>query len=96
MTARERTEWHRIQLWGRLGETPPPSRRARTSAHICIECELRSRYESNGAKVRTYDIVANSGQNPRANQRSQTEPTEDAAYAASINPSLTNPGLYFP
>jgi hypothetical protein len=29
---REGTEWHRIQAWGRLGNTPPPSRRARISA----------------------------------------------------------------
>jgi hypothetical protein len=31
-------------------------------AVICVEGELRSReYESNGSKVRTYDIVAKSG-----------------------------------
>jgi hypothetical protein len=41
---------------------------------------LRSReYESNGAKIRTYDIVANSIINLRAGQRSTTETTEAAA-----------------
>jgi hypothetical protein len=38
----------------------------------------RREYESNGVKVRTYDIVASSGQNLRAGQRNQA-PEEAAA-----------------
>jgi hypothetical protein len=39
-------------------------------SHICVEGELRSReYETNGAKFRTYDIVASSIVNLRAGQR---------------------------
>jgi single-stranded DNA-binding protein len=63
--------------------TPPAFKKG---SHICVEGELRSReYESNGAKVRTYDIVANSIINIRAGQRytAQTsDPTEAAAWAA--------------
>ena len=57
--------------------TPPPSRRARTSAW---KGELRSReYESQGAKVRTYDIVAISILNLRAGQRNAATAPEEAA-----------------
>jgi len=52
----QRTEWHRIQAWGSLGEYAAAFRKG---SHVCVEGELRSReYESNGVKVRTYDIVA--------------------------------------
>jgi len=76
----ERTEWHRIQVWGRLGEYAAAFRKG---AHICVEGELRSReYESNGVKVRTYDIVASSIINLRAGQRypaAAPDPEEAAA-----------------
>src|SRR5947207_9252506 len=63
----ERTEWHRIECWGKLAEYAAAFRKG---AHICVEGELRSReYESNGAKVRTYDIVASAIVNLRAGQR---------------------------
>jgi single-strand DNA-binding protein len=76
----ERTEWHRIQAWGSLGEYAAAFRKG---AHICVEGELRSReYESNGVKVRTYDIVASAIINLRAGQRnsaSAPNPEEAAA-----------------
>jgi single-strand DNA-binding protein len=76
----ERTEWHRIQAWGRLAEYAAAFRKG---SQICVEGELRSReYESNGAKVRTYDIVASAIINLRAGQRngvSARDPEEAAA-----------------
>jgi hypothetical protein len=43
---------------------------SRTCAHVCVEGELRSRDdESNGAKIRTYEIVASAIINLRAGQR---------------------------
>jgi single-strand DNA-binding protein len=75
-----RTEWHRVQAWGKLGEYAAAFKKG---VHICVEGELRSReYESNGAKVRTYDIVASSIINLRAGQRNQAE-TPDPAEAAA-------------
>ncbi len=72
----ERTEWHRNQIWGRLGEYATAFKKG---AHICVEGELRSReYESNGAKVRTYDIVASSIINLRAGQRTAAPAPEEA------------------
>jgi hypothetical protein len=41
---------------------------------------MRSReYESQGTKVRTYDIVASSGQNLRAGQRNAAAVPEESA-----------------
>ena len=77
----ERTEWHRIQIWGRLGEYAAAFKKG---AHVCIEGELRSReYESQGVKVRTYDIVANSIINLRAGQRNAAPAPEEAAVQAA-------------
>lgn len=73
----ERTEWHRIQVWGTLAEYAAAFKKG---SHICVEGELRSReYESNGAKVRTYDIVASSIINLRAGQRNAAAAPEEAA-----------------
>ena len=74
----ERTEWHRVQVWGRMAEYTAAFKKG---SHICVEGELRSReYESQGAKVRTYDIVASSIINLSKGQRNaQTDPAEAAA-----------------
>lgn len=74
----ERTEWHRVQVWGRMAEYAAAFKKG---SHICVEGELRSReYESQGAKVRTYDIVASSIINLSKGQRNaQTDPAEAAA-----------------
>ena len=73
----ERTEWHRIECWGSLAEYAAAFRKG---AHICVDGELRSReYESNGAKIRTYDIVASSIINLRAGQRNASAVPEKAA-----------------
>src|SRR5207248_774481 len=66
--SQERTEWHRIECWGRLAEYAAAFRKG---AQIHVEGELRSReYEnSSGAKVRTYEIVATAIINLRAGQR---------------------------
>ena len=73
----ERTEWHRVQVWGRLGEYAAAFKKG---SHICVEGELRSReYESNGAKIRTYDIVASSIINLRAGHRDATPAPEEPA-----------------
>jgi single-stranded DNA-binding protein len=91
----ERTEWHRVQVWGRMADYAAPFKKG---SHICVEgCAAskqssgawRSReYESQGAKVRTwpylignrYDIVANSIINLSKGQRNaQTDPAEAAA-----------------
>jgi single-strand DNA-binding protein len=73
----ERTEWHRVQAWGKLGEYVAAFKKG---SHVCVEGELRSReYESQGAKVRTYDIVASSIINLRAGQRNSAAVPEEAA-----------------
>src|SRR5947209_1867800 len=76
----ERTEWHRIQVWGNLGGYAAAFKKG---AQIHVEGELRSReYESNGVKVRTYDIVASAIINLRAGQRypaAAPDPEEAAA-----------------
>ena len=62
-----RTEWRPVQA---LGQTWRIASALKKGSHICVEGELRSReYESNGAKVRTYEILANSIMNLRAGQR---------------------------
>jgi len=74
---RERTEWHRVQAWGKLGAYAAAFKKG---SHICVEGELCSReYESNGAKVRTYDIVASSIINLRAGQRRAAPAPQEAA-----------------
>jgi len=76
----ERTEWHRLQAWGSLGEYAASFRKG---AHICVEGELRSReYESNGAKVRTYDVVASAIINLRGGQRNPAAAAEQTEAAA--------------
>ena len=76
----EPTEWHRIQAWGRLAEYAGAFKKG---AQIHVEGELRSReYESNGAKVRTYDIVASSIINLRAGQRDTAQAPDPAEAAA--------------
>jgi single-strand DNA-binding protein len=76
----ERTEWHRIQAWGSLGEYAAGFRKG---AQICVDGELRSReYETNGAKIRTYDIVASAIINLRAGQR-KAAPAPDEIEAAA-------------
>ncbi len=56
-------------------------------SHICVEGELRGReYDSNGTKVRTYDVVANSIVNLRAGQRYMAG-TPDPAEAAAYEPA---------
>src|SRR5947207_13959767 len=76
----QRTEWHRIECWGRLAEYAASFRKG---AHICVEGELRSReYESNGVKVRTYDIVASSIVNLRGGQRNVEQVPHPAEAAA--------------
>ena len=71
----ERTEWHRIQAWSELGAYAAGFKKG---AHIRVEGELRSReYESqNGAKVRTYEIVARSIHNLRPGQRNTPQENE--------------------
>jgi single-strand DNA-binding protein len=76
----ERTERHRIQAWGSLGEYAAAFRKG---AHICVEGELRSReYDRDGAKIRTYDIVASAIINLRAGQRNAA-PAPDEIEAAA-------------
>src|SRR5215471_9559729 len=72
----ERTEWHRVQVWGKLGEYAAAFKKG---AHVCVEGELRSReYESQGAKIRTYDIVASSIISLRAAQRNTAAVPDEA------------------
>jgi len=75
-----RTEWHRVQAWGKLGEYAAAFKKG---AQLHVEGELRSHeYESGGAKVRTYDIVAGAIINLRAGQRASVqEPDPDKAAA---------------
>jgi single-strand DNA-binding protein len=87
----ERTEWHRVQTWDSLGEYAAAFRKG---AHICVEGELRSReYGSNGARVRTYDIVASSIINLRAGQRGDgSAATQDVQMSATEqDPILKRP-----
>ena len=80
----ERTEWHRIQVWGKLGAYAAAFKKG---SHLCVEGELRSReYETEaGTKVRTYDIVANSILNLRGGQRNTVQET-DAPEAPAADP----------
>src|SRR5262249_39173764 len=76
----QRTEWHRVTCWGKLAEYAAAFKKG---AHICVEGELRSReYETDGAKVRTYDIVASAIINLRAGQRSTADAPEPEEAAA--------------
>ena len=76
----ERTEWHRIACWGRLAEYAAAFKKG---AQIHVEGELRSReYESNGAKLRTYEIVALAIINLRAGQRSAAQAADPKEAAA--------------
>ncbi len=76
----QRTEWHRITCWGKLAEYAGGFRKG---AQIHVEGELRSReYETEGVKVRTYDIVASAIINLRAGQRSTADTPEPAEAAA--------------
>ena len=62
-----RTECHRIQAWGKLGEYAAAFRKG---AQIRVEGELRSpECQTDGTNVRTYEIVANSIMNLRPGQR---------------------------
>ena len=77
----ERTEWHKIQVWGKLGEYAAGFNKG---ADVRVEGELRSReYENDGGKVRTYEIVANTITNLRPGQRNtsaqETEPEQAPA-----------------
>ena len=63
----ERTEWHSIIVWGKLGEYAEDFKKG---AHIMVEGELRSReYDGDKGHVKTYDIVANRIVNLRTGQR---------------------------
>jgi len=89
---RENTEWHRVHAWGKLGEYAAAFKKG---SHICVEGELRGReYESQGAKVRTYDIVSNSIVNLRAGQRSVQAPDSAEAAATSLPPRRRGRPLY--
>ena len=82
----ERTEWHRVQAWGKLGAAA-----IKKGSHICVEGCAASKpssgayaaasMEATADKVRTYDIVANSIINLRAGQRKAQVP--DSAEAAA-------------
>ena len=76
----QRTEWHRIACWGKLAEYAAGFKKG---AQIHVEGELRSReYKTDGAKVRTYDVVASAIINLRAGQRypaAAPDPEEAAA-----------------
>ena len=61
-------------------------------ALVCIEGEPRSRaYESNAGKVRTYDIVASSGQNLCAGQRTAAAVPEEAAAIGGLRHTSPDP-----
>jgi len=85
----ERTEWHRIQVWGKLGEYAAAFKKG---SQIRVEGELRSReYETEGGtKVRTYEIVANSILNLRAGQRNTVQ-EPDAPDAPAAEPPAAEP-----
>ncbi len=72
----ERTEWHRIQVWGKLAEYAAAFKKG---AYLRVEGELRSReYDTEGgAKVRTYDIVANTVKSLRSGQRTTAQEPEN-------------------
>jgi|ERR1051326_8209904 single-strand DNA-binding protein len=76
----QRTEWHRIQVWGKLGEYAAAFKKG---SHLCVEGELRSReYETEGGtKVRTYHIVANSILNLRSGNNAAEPDTAEASDA---------------
>jgi single-strand DNA-binding protein len=79
----ERTEWHRIQAWAKLGEYAAGFKKG---SHLRVEGEFRSReYQTDaGVKVRTYAIVASSIINLRPGQRiSVSEPESDEVNPAS-------------
>jgi single-strand DNA-binding protein len=79
-----RAEWHCIQAWGKLGEYAAAFQKG---AQVRVEGELRSReYQTDGNRVRTYEIVARSILNLRPGQRraaaadaaADTSPVSDA------------------
>ena len=63
----ERVQWHRVTAWGKIASGAPQLSKG---AYVHIIGELRSREYTNaeGAKVLTYDIVANKSEAlPRGN-----------------------------
>jgi single-strand DNA-binding protein len=80
----ERTEWHRIQAWGKLSEYAAAFKKG---SQIRVEGELRSReYETDGAKVRTSEVVASSILNLRPGQcNAATSDTEGDKAPVSVS-----------
>ena len=85
---RERTEWHKIQASGKLGEYAAGFKKG---AHIRVEGELRGReYESNGTKVRTYEITAASITNLRAGQRGNAQESDPEQAPALLDDATSS------
>lgn len=65
---KERTEWHDIVAWGKLGEYAAGFKKG---SHLHIEGSIRTREytQKDGTKVSTYEVVASSILNLRTDQR---------------------------
>lgn len=54
----ERTEWHRVSVWGKLGEICAQYLQA--GSHVYVEGKIQSRiYEKDGKEGRSFEIIAN-------------------------------------
>jgi single-strand DNA-binding protein len=85
----ERTEWHRIQAWGKLGEYAAAFQKG---SHIRVEGELRGReYETDSGQVRTYEIVASSILNLRPGRRDTAADADPDQSAAPVPSEGTAP-----
>jgi len=73
----ERTEWHSVIAWGKLGEYAAGFKQG---AHIMVEGELRSRQydrENDSIHVKTYEVVARLIKNLRPHQRIDANSAEE-------------------
>lgn len=85
----ERTEWHRIQAWAKLGEYAAAFQKG---SQIRVEGEPCSReYETDSGKVRTYEIVASSILNLRPGQRDNVTDADADLSPAPVPSAGTTP-----
>lgn len=74
---KERTEWHRVQTWGKLAELV--AKYLDKGREVYVEGKLQTRsWEDNGVKKYATEIVAHTvqflGSNPNAQQSGQSQP----------------------
>lgn len=80
----ERTEWHRVSAWGKLGEIIASY--VRKGSKVYVEGQIRtSSYEKNGEKRYSTEIVAREMQ--MLDSKRSSEPTQERETQEPFNPA---------